>query len=167
MPTTADTVQQWSAETMRALMEGAVAAGLVASPAADTRDVTLLYGRPGVLPQNAYLRAAGNVTTGPAVGYPVPAGAKLTRLRVYFAANANLPGNTLRLIVEVNGAGVYTLEWAGETGQPPVAFDLPLDVVVAASAGGLGRVTVRSGAYTNNGDRPGVPLVQITAELAP
>lgn len=164
MPTTADTVQQWSAETMRALMESAVAAGLVGAPA---RDVTLLYGSPMALAQNSYLRAVGNVSTNPAVGYPVPAGAKLTRLRVYFAANANLPGNTLRLIVEVNGVGVYTLEWAGETGRPPVAFDLPLDVVVSDSADGLGRVTVRSGAYTNNGDRPAVPLVQITAELAP
>jgi hypothetical protein len=164
MPTTADTVQQWSAETVRALAEGAVADGLVGAPA---RDVTLLYGRPGALAPNAYLRAAGNVTTNPAVGYPVPAGAKLTRLRVYFAANADLPGNTLRLIVEVNGAGVFTLEWAGETGRPPVAFDLPLAVVVADSAGGLGRVAIRSGAYTNTGDRPTVPLVQITAELAP
>jgi len=167
MPTTADTVQQWSAETMRALMESAVASGLVASSAADTRDVTLLYGNPLFLAPNSYLRGAGNVAMNALVGYPVPEGAKLTRLRVYFAANANLPGNTLRLIVEVNGVGVYTLEWTGATGRPPAAFDVPLDVVVAASAGGLGRVAVRSGTYTTAGDRPVAPLVQITAELAP
>lgn len=118
---------------------------------AGTDTQTIQFGDTGGLPQNSYMRAAGNVLATVANGAPIPVGATIVR----WLWRASPPSNVLNVLnfdLELNGITVVTTALPG--GGATFSFDLALSVVVASPGAGSPWLAVRSGAYSVPTDRP-------------
>jgi len=126
----------------------------------------MVFGRGNRIPENTYLRGAGNVQGTVSGGYPLQAGGKITKVLASAQEGATTSGNDTPIEIVLNGVVVGTLSLPTTTSGTSSRVSADYSITIPDAGGGVSMLTVRTGTYQNSGNRPRNLTVSVWTEDA-